>query len=134
MSDAEATHSQVKEMLVLREEFSSDAMGLDAAFEEMGKQLEQQSGVFVNAVRAALQLLDFGELAKLLYGFRGLPSSADQEQYGEAIGHVLKAGEEKYKAASQIIATISEDAHCELPKTVEQLPALLSWIADAERL
>ena len=133
MAAAQSTLEIAKDMLVLRDEFAGDAMKMDDAVEEMRSDFDQKTGVFAQSVLKALNDERFGDLNTILLGYRDLTGAAQQEEYNAALSSLTGRGHEKYTLATQVIASINDDARgrMEFPPSMEQMAAALRWIEKA---
>lgn len=136
MASAQAKLNILTEMLVLRGEFSGDAITMDDAVEELYSDFQQRSGAFAQSVAKALNEQRFVEVNKILLGYRSLPGAAEQEEYNNAITSLMERGNSKCTDAMQIISTINDDARgrTEFPPSVEEMAAALRWIRGARCL
>ena len=133
MAEAQSTLEIAKGMLVLRDEFASDAIKMDDAVEEMRADFEQKSGAFAQSVSKAINEERFGELNTLLLGYRDLPGAAQQEEFNNALNSLVERGDDKHTLATQVIASINDDTRgrTEFPPSMEQMAAALRWIEGA---
>lgn len=133
MAEAQSTLEIAKDMLILRDVFAGDAIKMDEAVEEMRSDFDQKSGAFAQSVSKALNEERFAELNTILLGYRDLTGAAQQEEYSTALCSLTERGTEKYTLATQVIASINDDARgrTEFPPSMEAMAAALRWIEGA---
>ena len=133
MAEAQSTLEVARDLLVLRDEFAGDAIKMDDAVEEMRSDFDQKSGAFAQSVLKAINEERFPELNTILLGYRDLTGAAHQEEYNAALSTLMERGGEKYMLATQVIASINDDARgrTEFPPSMEQMAAALRWIEGA---